>query len=114
MIFSTKTAYESYKKHFEDEYGEMADEMWEHLHGDEDIIIIYQDKQLHSPFGACNELTIKRKEFKMEDLICINCGIRTVNGTFTYCDECEHELQELYDAEQVELLEEANGLAEGE
>lgn len=50
----------------------------------------------------------------MEDLICINCGIRTVNGTFTYCDECAHELQELCDAEQVELLEEVNGLAEGE
>ena len=44
MIFSTKTAYESYKKHFEDEYGEMTDEMWEHLHGDEELIIIYQDK----------------------------------------------------------------------
>jgi hypothetical protein len=67
-----------------------------------------------APLGACNELTIKRKEFKMEDLICTNCGIRTVNGTLTYCDECEHELQELYDAEQVELLEEVNGLAEGE
>ena len=50
----------------------------------------------------------------MEDLICINCGIRTANGTFTYCDECEHELQEFCDAERVELLEEANGLAEGE
>lgn len=30
----------------------------------------------------------------MEELICANCGIRTVNGNWVYCDECEKELTE--------------------
>ena len=28
----------------------------------------------------------------MNDLICSNCGIRTVNGNWGFCDECEQEL----------------------
>lgn len=30
----------------------------------------------------------------MDELICANCGIRTVNGNWIYCDECEKELNE--------------------
>lgn len=30
----------------------------------------------------------------MDDLICTNCGMRFVNGSWDLCDECEKELQE--------------------
>lgn len=30
----------------------------------------------------------------MDELICANCGVRTVNGGWIYCDECEQELNE--------------------
>lgn len=30
----------------------------------------------------------------MNDLICVNCGVREVNGDWTYCDECQEELTE--------------------
>ena len=32
----------------------------------------------------------------MNEMVCMNCGIKEVNGSLTYCDECEHELEEKY------------------
>lgn len=31
----------------------------------------------------------------MNDLVCVNCGVREVNGGWTYCDECQEELNEI-------------------
>ena len=29
----------------------------------------------------------------MNEMICANCGIKEVNGSLVYCDECQHELE---------------------
>lgn len=30
----------------------------------------------------------------MNEMICANCGVKEVNGSLIYCDECQEELED--------------------
>lgn len=53
-------------------------------------------KKVFTKCLTCNIIKItinKRKDNKMNEMICINCGIKEVNGSLVYCDECQHEIE---------------------
>lgn len=39
----------------------------------------------------------------MNELVCANCGVKTVNGSWTYCDECEQELKAQYEEVMADI-----------